>query len=151
MVVTLAGFSTSTTAHNIAAFASCMSMPRAHFAHDALELACGIPQVTLLGIADDWRRLRSKVEHLRHFNLEGENLMLKWLRMLQPICDNFVRCAESEGMEVDALFWDTVCHHLSGGSGAEYLSGWVTAFSVFDREGKWQAERLLPGPTAFRV
>jgi hypothetical protein len=53
-----------------------------------LIAGCGIPSITLEGTADDWRRLREKVELLAPFDLDW------WLKHLRPICDQFVAAAE---------------------------------------------------------
>ena len=57
-------------------------------------------------------------------------------RLLKPVVQRFVRsCDEPEGEEV-VTFWGQIAHHVSGGSGPSYYSGWITAFCLWDHEGK---------------
>ena len=62
-----------------------------------------------------------------------DGLMKKWLKLLTVVLDEFVetKCG------VDNIeFWDRICHYEGGGSGPTYLSGWITTFAVFDKDGK---------------
>ena len=58
--------------------------------------------------------------------------MKKWLELLTVVLDEFVetKCGV-DNME----FWDRICHFSEGGSGPTYLSGWITTFAVFDKDG----------------
>eukprot|EP00286_Rhodomonas_abbreviata_P024369 CAMPEP_0181314180 /NCGR_PEP_ID=MMETSP1101-20121128/14671_1 /TAXON_ID=46948 /ORGANISM="Rhodomonas abbreviata, Strain Caron Lab Isolate" /LENGTH=969 /DNA_ID=CAMNT_0023421237 /DNA_START=41 /DNA_END=2947 /DNA_ORIENTATION=+ len=129
----LPGFSTSTTNDKICASVACMSALQNYFDY-RFCLACGIPNVTLRGTVSDWKLLRSKIERLLEFDLD-DKLMSAWLKLLRPICDNLVGSAEGKPK---VAFWDQICCHLGGGSGPRYLSGWITAFSVFSTNGRWQ-------------
>ena len=66
-----------------------------------------------------------------------DGLMKKWLELLTVVLDEFVetKCGV-DNME----FWDRICHFSGGGSGPTYLSGWITTFAVFDKDGKWQGD-----------
>ena len=55
--------------------------------------------------------------------------MSVWLGYLNPIAAQLVASARGQP---DLQFWDTICHRSGGGSGPDYLCGWITAFSVFD-------------------
>jgi len=55
--------------------------------------------------------------------------------MLRPILTRFVRAFDGEP---DIDFWSRVCHYNFQGSGASYLSGWITAFCVWSSNGEWQ-------------
>mmetsp|Transcript_48118 Transcript_48118/g.113550 ORF Transcript_48118/g.113550 Transcript_48118/m.113550 type:complete len:431 (+) Transcript_48118:127-1419(+) len=132
----LPGFSTSTPTDKICASVACMSALQNYFEYRVC-LCCGIPHVTLMGTVDDWILLRSKIERLAEFDLQ-DKLMTQWLGFLRPICDNFVLSAQGNP---NVSFWDHVCCHVGGGSGPSYLSGWITAFTIFSTKGDWQGNR----------
>jgi len=96
-----------------------------------MMLMCGIPSVTLEGEKSDWEKLLARVDKLEEFGVEPS----AWAALLRPIFKRFVRAFDGEP---DIDFWGRVCHYTSGGSGPTYLSGWITAFCVWNNEGKWQ-------------
>ena len=94
-------------------------------------LLCGIPSVTLEGEKSDWEKLLSRVDKLEKFGAETS----AWAALLRPIFRRFIKAFDGEP---DVDFWGRVCHYNYGGSGPTYLSGWITAFCVWNDEGKWQ-------------
>jgi hypothetical protein len=42
--------------------------------------------------------------------------------------------------EADKEFWKRICHYEGGGSGPSYLSGWISVFCLFDKDGKLQGK-----------
>jgi hypothetical protein len=96
-----------------------------------MMLLCGIPSVTLEGEKSDWEKLLARLEKLEEFGVETS----AWAALLRPIFRKFIRAFDGEP---DTDFWGRVCHYSSGGSGPTYLSGWITAFCVWNNEGKWQ-------------
>jgi len=95
-----------------------------------MMLDCGIPSVNLEGEKSDWEKLLARVDKLKEFGTETK----AWAALLRPIFRRFVKAFD---VEPDTDFWGRVCHY-SGGSGPTYLSGWITAFCVWNNEGKWQ-------------
>ncbi|ODM90613.1 hypothetical protein Ocin01_16066 [Orchesella cincta] len=98
-----------------------------------MGLLCGIPNVTLEGAVDDWENIHSRLEKLKEYKLDN------WYDMLEPIMKQFV---DAKNGKVDLDFWQRICHYSGGGSGPRYLSGWLTAFCVFDKDGNWQGSRM---------
>lgn len=92
-------------------------------------LMCGIPNITLEGTVEDWENIQKRLEKLKAYKLE------KWYDMLKLILDQFV-AAKKGNVKKD--FWNRICHHTGGGSGPTFISGWLTAFAVFDEEGIWK-------------
>ena len=127
-------FSTTTSNDRVAASVSIMSSLKAYFDY-VFSLRCGIPQVTLEGTVEDWRVLRGKLDRLLDYDDPTDKLMTKWYALLAPVFDQLVLSAEGKP---DLVFWDRVCDHQGGGSGPRYLSGWITVFACFDKDGKWQ-------------
>mmetsp|Transcript_62995 Transcript_62995/g.117148 ORF Transcript_62995/g.117148 Transcript_62995/m.117148 type:complete len:395 (-) Transcript_62995:145-1329(-) len=129
----LPAFSTTTVHDRVVAAVSIMATLQSYFEYVCC-LKCGIPQVTLLGTVQDWQTLRRKVDKLLDYDLQDER-MSAWHKLLVPVLDNFVSSVMGQ---VDLEFWDVVCSHHGGGSGPSYLSGWVTVFAAFNKDGKWQ-------------
>ena len=134
-------FSTTTETDRIVSSVSLMAALQNFFDYK-FSLRCGIPNVTLLGTPSDWEVLRAKIDRLLEFELEGKHIMERWHGWLSYICDNLVASANNEpSME----FWDKVACHLGGGSGPSYISGWLSAFAVFNAKGDWQGSRTSYG------
>ena len=96
------------------------------------RIECGLPSVTLLGEKKDWELVLGRLEKLSSW---GEEPAL-FERLLKPVLQRFVRSFdEPEGEEV-VTFWGQIAHHARGGSGPSYYSGWITAFCLWDKEGK---------------
>ena len=128
-------FTTTTENDRIVASISMMATLQSYFEYE-LILLCGLPSITLLGSVDDWKLLRGKVDRLLEFDTK-DGLMKKWLELLTVVLDEFVETKRGvDNME----FWDRICHYEGGGSGPTYLSGWITTFAVFDKDGKWQGD-----------
>ena len=128
-------FGTTNENDRIVASISMMASLQSYFEYECC-LYCGLPSITLLGSVDDWKLLRSKVDRLLEFDTK-DGLMKKWLELLTVVLDEFVetKCGV-DNME----FWDRICHYLFGGSGLVHLSGWITTFAVFNKDGKWQGD-----------
>lgn len=98
------------------------------------RLGCGLPSVTLEGEKADWEKLLVRLDKLPTFGSEPA----AWAKMLRPILSRFVQAFDGKP---DVDFWNRMCHHKAG-SGTHYLSGWITAFCVWSRKGKWQGPSL---------
>jgi len=90
-------------------------------------LTCGIPYITLEGTLEDWKDILGRLEKLKEYEL------ITWYGMLQPVIQRFVDAKEGN---VDEWFWQRIVHY-AGGSGEPEISGWISSFLVFDKEGNW--------------
>ncbi|KAF5319356.1 hypothetical protein D9619_008675 [Psilocybe cf. subviscida] len=125
----LPDFTTTTTHDTVASAVMMMSTLKAYFSYK-MDLMCGIPSVTLEGKKEDWEKLLTRIDRLSIFGREPE----AWSAMLRPILTRFVQAFDGDP---GADFWNHVCHYQSMGSGSDVLSGWITAFCVWDEHGKW--------------
>ncbi|KJA17704.1 hypothetical protein HYPSUDRAFT_46029 [Hypholoma sublateritium FD-334 SS-4] len=124
-------FTTTTEDDTVVCSVMMMASMKSYFEYEMSK--CGIPRVTLEGERSDWVDLRSRIEKLETFGEEPR----KWARLLRPIFDRFVSAFDGDH---DVDFWNKVSVHYSLGSGTRFLSGWITAFCVWDSEGQWQGE-----------
>ncbi|KAF0691789.1 Aste57867_17060 [Aphanomyces stellatus] len=132
----LPDFTTTTDHDRIVGSVVMMASLKAYFEF-LLILGCGIPEVTLLGSVRDWENVRARVDGLLPFGPE----MKTWVDLLVPVLDQFVAAANGN---VDRDFWRQICSSYAEGSGSQFLSGWITVFTVFKRSGSWQgSDRLM--------
>lgn len=86
--------------------------------------ACGIPEITLEGQPDDWRKIRKQIEYFRQFELGW------WVDRLIPVLDQLISTAEGQP---NLTFWseifrkDQLCNHE--------ITGWITYFFPYIHTG----------------
>ncbi|KAI0472106.1 hypothetical protein GGR56DRAFT_106759 [Xylariaceae sp. FL0804] len=143
-------FSTTTPTDRIAAGIIMMATFQAYFAYfDAIT--CGLPSVTLLGERADWVQLCEAIERLGELvPAEGgpspvpgkaardlaTAQMTKWASVLKPVLARFVRSFDSPAAAETVDFWQRIADYRVGGSGADYLTGWLTAFCFWTENGE---------------
>lgn len=124
-------FSTTTKEDKLVCGSVLMATMKSYFNYIVFA-GCGIPSISLDGTVEDWQNIKDRIKKFRRYNLN------KWADMLEAILEQFVRAKKGE---LDIAFWGKICHW----DGADLytipeLSGWITAFCVFDKHGKWQGE-----------
>ena len=133
-------FSTTTENNRIVASINIMATLQKYFRYK-FQLFCGLPSITLLGTANDWRLLRSKVDRLLEFDNE-DGLMKKWWDLLSVVLDEVVKtkCGIDNWTfgTVFAIIWVVVVDQLASGG-----SGWITTFAVFNSTGGWQGNHVI--------
>ena len=87
---------------------------------------CGIPEITLEGTVDDWKKLRDRVLGLAQYDLDW------WISALKPVLDQFVSAASGS---VDREFWSNL-YKENGGSGGPYITGWICTLFPYIGKGK---------------
>ncbi|KAK5580419.1 hypothetical protein RB653_000436 [Dictyostelium firmibasis] len=131
-----APFSTSTPNDTMAASIALMATLKSYFEYK-MVLRCGLPEVTIYGTVDDWIDIKNRIEKLKDFdypdNKDGK-CMETWSKMLHPIIDKII---ESVNGTPDTKWWNRIANTVGGGSGPTYLTGWITAFCLFNNEGEW--------------
>jgi Domain of unknown function (DUF4419) len=108
-------FSTTTDADRIASQIVLLDAYSPYFSYWMTGI-CGIPEITLLGTPDDWRRIRERVDVIAELDLEW------WCNSLRPIADHFARAAAGN---VDAAFWKRI-YNPQDAYGGETITGWIT-------------------------
>ncbi len=92
-------FSTTGPDEKIVSIATLMTGLRTYFNYKVIYKICGIPQITLLGNADDWRKVSNKINVLRQFGLK------RWYNWIEPIINEFVNAAEGKP---NVRFWRSI-------------------------------------------
>jgi hypothetical protein len=136
-------FSTTGVTERIASQITLMESMKKYFKYKALYGACGIPSVTLRGIADDWRRVLTKTRQLARYGMQ------KWVGELTPVLEEFVRAAEGEP---DTHFWRSIVKQervdsliegdRCGSKRPTIVDGWFLRFLV-NEEGETPQKRAF--------
>lgn len=110
----VADFSTTGPAERTACEVALLDTFQPYFEY-RVACICGIPEVTLEGAADDWRRLRDKVEALAPYDLDW------WLPRVRRVCDQFVRASRGD---VDTGHWQDL-YKRQDAYGWDVVNGWL--------------------------
>ncbi len=94
----VAEFSTTGNHDQLAATIALLDAVSPYFRFE-VHFICGIPEIKIEGVPDDWGLLRSKVDGLKLFELDW------WLPHLRVICDQFVRASEGK---IDRDHWEEI-------------------------------------------
>ena len=129
----VADFSTTGALERAATEVLLMDAFQAYFQYE-MAAGCGIPRVTLLGTADDWRSVRRRAQQLSEYGLEH------WSDALLPVLDRIVATADGED---DPAFWRSFFHYESGSMGAA-LTGWINVLFPYLLE--WRTRRPVANP-----
>ncbi|EEB92618.1 hypothetical protein MPER_08845, partial [Moniliophthora perniciosa FA553] len=130
----LPDFSTTTLNDTVVSSVVMMATLQKYFSYSKM-LRCGIPKVTLEGEKADWEKLLARVDKLKEYGDETT----KWFTLLHPVLSRLVAAFDAPDSQENIEFWQRVAHYKRGASGPRYVSGWMTAFCVFDEDGKWLA------------
>ena len=140
-----ADFSTTERIERIASEITLMDCVKDYFDYKVFMAACGIPNITLKGTPDDWRRVLEKTRSLAQFGLE------KWVAKLEPVLSEFVRAAEGKPRQ---YFWRSIVKYYNpddnlrgpscapGSEPPEEIDGWILKFypntkGKVKRQVKW--------------
>lgn len=95
-------------------------------------VVCGIPEITLLGTAEDWRRIRERLDVIAELDLA------LWCQSLVPIIDQFVRAAAGD---IDVNIWRRIYNPIDA-YGGEIITGWSRACTRMSNPGISRAREL---------
>jgi Domain of unknown function (DUF4419) len=87
---------------------------------------CGIPEITLEGVPNDWKLLREKIELLTIFELDF------WLPHLRTIADHFERASRGD---VDLEHWQNI-YKVKEAYGSDRCNGWIAKLIPYLRANK---------------
>ncbi|KAL1599885.1 hypothetical protein SLS60_007690 [Paraconiothyrium brasiliense] len=124
-------FSTTTESDRAVASVLFMGAMQKYFSYGCC-IACGIPSVTLLGERGDWEDILQRLDVLPEFGKEPS----QFADLLRPILRHMTATFDAGPTAPVQDFWGRIANRISGGSGPDYLSGWITAFCFWDADGK---------------
>jgi len=124
-----ADFSTTTPVERIASEITIMEAMKPYFEYIHFYAVCGIPEITLKGTPDDWRKILDRTRKLSKYGLEW------WADELEPLLEEFVRASKGD---VNKKFWRNMFkYHSRKRYGApKEIDGWIVKFFPYDKDGK---------------
>lgn len=133
-----ADFSTTGSVEKIASQITLMETVKSFFEYKVMSFVCGIPDITLLGTPEDWRKIREKASRFSEFGLEW------WIKELDPILVQFVNASEGN---IDIDFWQGMVKKKRPGevrftscipndNNLTQFDGWFLKFYPFDMNGR---------------
>lgn len=129
-------FSTTTPVDRTTCAIVMMGMMKDYFTYK-FNLRCGIPKVTIEGEKRDWETILFRLEHLKKYGIQT----IAWYHLLRPVLTRIVAAYDHPTHPDNLDFWNKIAHREAG-SGPQWLSGWITAFCVFNERGQWQGNTL---------
>lgn len=117
-------FSTSTDVERMASEIVLLDAFSPYFDY-SLACVCGIPEITLLGTVDDWRRIRERVDVLAELDLAF------WTPSLARIADAFVDAASGRP---DVAFFRAI-YKPRAAYGGDRVTGWIARLYPYVGEG----------------
>jgi Domain of unknown function (DUF4419) len=117
-------FSTSTEVERLASQIVLLDAYSPYFSY-WMTCVCGIPEITLLGTVEDWRRIRARLDVIAELDLGF------WCRSLVPIVDQFVRAASGKA---DVAFWRRIYMPVDA-YGGDVITGWITRLYPYIKVG----------------
>ncbi|KAJ6500921.1 hypothetical protein C8R45DRAFT_897287 [Mycena sanguinolenta] len=131
-------FSTTTENDTIVAAVLMMATLKEYFTYGFGCSTCGIPRVTLEGERSNWVNILGRLEKLKEYGIQT----IAWYHLLHPVISAFVAAFDVPESKENVDFWQNVAHYGPRMSGPQPYSGWINAFTVFSKEGKWLGHRL---------
>ncbi|KZZ88528.1 hypothetical protein AAP_04851 [Ascosphaera apis ARSEF 7405] len=100
----------------------------------------GIVTVTMAGQLQDWIRLREMVEFLGR----QDEITKRWHQMLDIVLRFFIFCYAKPSSPGAKQFWRIAVLHDGGRLAKSHISGWVTAFCLWQWTGEPTRETFGP-------
>ncbi len=116
-----ADFTTTTPASLIASQITVMESMKKYFKYKVVMIGCGIPEVTIEGSLDDWKKILERLDYLSQFDLEW------WTSELKPIIQEIIN---TKSGKFKRQFWmNMVRFHSEGIYGSKNdIDGWLLKF-----------------------
>ena len=126
------GFSTTGSTEQAAFQVAIMDAMSSYFVY-AMQISCGIPEITLEGTPEDWALLEERTAQLAQYELGW------WTDALAPILNQFTEASKGN---VDTEFWQDIYQLNDGGmmcGSAPFITGWIVNFFpyYYDSPNPW--------------
>lgn len=121
-------FSTTQQAERIASQITLMDATKSYFDFYVIYAVCGIPEVTLLGTTEDWKKVYDRLSVYDQYGLKW------WTRELRPILKKII--ATTRGKK-NVAFWRNMfkVHKTKRYGDMGAADGWILKFFPYDIDG----------------
>lgn len=121
-------FSTTTIDKKIAFEITLMDAMEPYFEYQVFYAICGIPEITLQGTTEDWKKILRKTKQLAKYDLDW------WVDDLVPILKKIVRTSKGR---VRKDFWQNMfkVHTSETYGNPKTIDGWIVKFFPYDKYG----------------
>jgi hypothetical protein len=127
-------FTTTTDTDRLSASITMMGTLQKYFVY-SLDITCGIPSVTLLGMESDWQDILHRLVYLSTFAKDHPELAM-WQSALTAVVSKMVETFKAPDSPDVVRFWQRAVHSTKDDySGAKLISGWILAFAFWDVDG----------------
>ncbi|KAI1802729.1 hypothetical protein F4811DRAFT_554569 [Daldinia bambusicola] len=123
-------FTTTTHSDTVTAAILMMGALQEYFKY-TFTLTCAVPSLTLLGEREDWVKIRQRLDYLPRMGKEPG----QFAHLLTAVLDYFIRAFDEPTSPEVQSFWSRMVD-WQGGSGVDYFSGWITAFTFWKTNGE---------------
>lgn len=136
-----ANFSTTGITEKVASQINVMKAMEPYFEFVVLYIACGIPEITLQGNTEDWKKVLDKAQKLKKYDLAW------WIDEIEPLLKEFINASEGK---VNKKFWRNMFkYHTKKQYGApNVIDGWIVKFFPYDKDGKRNNLKSLNGTSS---
>ncbi|KAG9309543.1 hypothetical protein JVU11DRAFT_10521 [Chiua virens] len=132
-------FTTTTATDTVTSAIVMMGSMKEYFEYK-IGFICGIPKVTLEGEMGDWEDILRRLERLKKYGVQT----IAWYHLLRPVISRFIAAYDDPTSKKNLDFWNKVVHSTGPRRPCSpvYLSGWITAFCVFNQLGEWKGSPI---------
>jgi Domain of unknown function (DUF4419) len=127
-----ADFSTTGPVERAVSHLMAMDTFKSYFEY-VMYAGCGIPQISLTGTSEDWRRLRVRAQEFADYGLHD------WIEALDPVLAQFERAKSGDP---DTEFWRSLFRYRSG-SGPAVMTGWANVLFPYLKD---EDDKLYKNP-----
>jgi hypothetical protein len=122
-------FTTTTPTTKVAAEITIMEAMKHYFEFVVMRIVCGIPEITLEGEPEDWKKIIEKANYLRRYKLDW------WIDEIEPLLQQFVNASQGD---VDKDFWINIFkfHKQKQYGAPDRIDGWMVKFFPYGKDGK---------------
>ena len=104
----------------------------------SMVLSCGIPEVILEGVDEDWKQLNESYQFFKI--IFGETELKDWFRHFDKVMELFMMMREvqiNDDMKYITEMWKRVISYIPQGSGGDQiLGGWIRLFVPYNGSNK---------------
>lgn len=133
-----ADFSTTGSVEKVVTDITIMDAMKPYFEYVYIYIGCGIPQLTLEGTPEDWKKIQEKTRKLSAYDLSW------WTSELDPVLQEFVNASEGR---IHERFWRNMfkVHSQKVYGAPDKIDGWIIKFFPYDNKSKRNNFKKLNG------